>query len=174
MGICGGYQMLGQTVSDPDGVEGSIPQLPGLGLLPIQTRMQGEKITRQVEFAFYDGSEWSECCLKGYEIHQGESVVTDSNAECTHLCRLVDGTLEGCVSGNCMGTYIHGILDNQQFIDWMIKDKLKETQCFASENPIPDATLESYKSFKDEQYDRLADHVRKYVDVERIMKVMRL
>jgi adenosylcobyric acid synthase len=78
------------------------------------------------------------------------------------------------VSGNCLGTYIHGILDNQQFIDWMIKDKLEETQCLASENPKPDTTLESYKSFKDEQYNRLADHVRKYVDVERIMKVMRL
>jgi adenosylcobyric acid synthase len=73
-----------------------------------------------------------------------------------------------------MGTYIHGVLDNQQFIDWMIKDKLEETQCLASENPKLDTTLESYKSFKDEQYDRLADHVRKYVDVERIMKVMRL
>ena len=171
LGICGGYQMLGQTVSDPDGVEGSIPQLPGLGLLPIRTRMQGEKITRQVEFAFNDGSEWSECCLQGYEIHQGESVVTDSDAECTHLCRLVDGTLEGCVSGNCMGTYVHGILDNQQFIDWMIIDKLKETQCLASENPKPDTTLGSYKSFKDEQYDRLADHVRKYVDVETLIRI---
>ena len=162
MGICGGYQMLGQTVSDPDGVEGSIPQLPGLGLLPIHTRMQGEKVTRQVEFAFNDGTEWSESSLKGYEIHQGESVVTDSNAEYSHLCRLSDGALEGCVSGSCMGTYIHGILDNPQFIDWMLN-------CTEKQNLEPSA--QSRESFKEEQYDRLANHVRKYVDVETIIRI---
>ena len=65
VGICGGYQMLGQTVSDPDGIEGTIASLPGLGLLPIHTTMTKEKTTRQVTFQF----EGHEC--QGYEIHQG-------------------------------------------------------------------------------------------------------
>ena len=175
MGICGGYQMLGQTVSDPDGVEGSIPQLPGLGLLPIHTRMQGDKVTRQVEFAFHDGTLWSDCTLQGYEIHQGESIIADSEAAYTPLCRLSDGTYEGCRSGNnCIGTYIHGILDNPQLIDWMIRGKLVGAQCVASGAVRPKPTLQSHKSFKEQQYDLLADHVRKYVDVEKIMKIIRL
>ena len=67
VGICGGYQMLGQTVEDPDGIEGSVTSLPGLGLLPIHTTMTPEKTTRQVTFEF----EGHEC--QGYEIHQGVS-----------------------------------------------------------------------------------------------------
>ena len=67
VGICGGYQMLGQTVNDPDGIEGSISSLPGLGLLPIHTTMTAEKTTRQVTFPFN-----GQTC-QGYEIHQGVS-----------------------------------------------------------------------------------------------------
>ena len=67
VGICGGFQMLGQTVCDPDGIEGGIEQLPGLGLLPIRTTMTAGKTTRQVEFRF-DGQ-----LCRGYEIHQGRS-----------------------------------------------------------------------------------------------------
>ena len=70
--------MLGQTISDPDGIEGSIPQLPGLGLLNISTVMTAEKTTKQVEFEF----EGKMC--KGYEIHQGRTeVCTIDNVQCT-------------------------------------------------------------------------------------------
>lgn len=68
VGVCGGFQMLGQTVGDPLGIEGSIPLLPGLGILPISTTMRQEKTTRQVEFLFHG----SRC--EGYEIHQGETI----------------------------------------------------------------------------------------------------
>ena len=67
VGICGGYQMLGLTVDDPDGLEGSITRLPGLGLLPIHTTITTEKTTKQVTFQF-DGQ-----TCQGYEIHQGVS-----------------------------------------------------------------------------------------------------
>ena len=67
VGICGGYQMLGQTVSDPDGIEGTVATLPGLALLPIHTTMTPEKTTRQVTFQF-----GGQTC-QGYEIHQGVS-----------------------------------------------------------------------------------------------------
>jgi len=138
IGICGGYQMLGISVSDPDGVEGSIPQLPGLGLLPIQTVMQGEKVTRQVEFD-YKGHP-----CKGYEIHQGDS-----------------GQLI-CQTDHCIGTYIHGFLDNQAVINDLLHG-------FA-----PTTTNQmSVEEFKELQYTRLAHHVRKYVDIKRIYGIMK-
>ena len=96
VGICGGYQMLGTTVSDPDGIEGTITQLPGLGLLPISTVMRGEKITRQVEFEF----EGTIC--KGYEIHQGNS----------------DQLI--CQAEHCIGTYIHGFFDNPVVVEFVL------------------------------------------------------
>ena len=96
VGICGGYQMLGTTVSDPDGIEGTITQLPGLGLLPISTVMRGEKITRQVEFEF----EGTIC--KGYEIHQGNS----------------DQLI--CQAEHCIGTYIHGFFDNPVVVEYVL------------------------------------------------------
>ena len=67
MGICGGYQLMGREVCDPDHVEGEIERLPGLGLLPVSTRMQGEKVTRQVRFRFLEDS----AVCEGYEIHMG-------------------------------------------------------------------------------------------------------
>lgn len=97
VGICGGYQMLGTTVSDPDGVEGTIAQLPGLGILPISTMMRGEKVTRQIEFEF----EGTMC--KGYEIHQGNS-----------------GQLI-CQAEHCIGTYIHGFFDNSVVVKSILK-----------------------------------------------------
>jgi adenosylcobyric acid synthase len=161
LGICGGYQMLGQTVSDPDGVEGGIPQLPGLGLLPMHTRMQGGKVTRQVRFSFRKNDEWSERNLQGYEIHQGETSVCDESAEYTPLCRLDDGSLEGCSTGErCFGTYIHGILDNKEFIDWLLSKVSSGADT---------AEMFSHEDFKQKQYDLLADHLRKYVDVDAIL-----
>ena len=75
MGICGGYQMMGQEVLDPEHVEGDIERLPGLGLLPISTRMSGEKVTRQVKFGLCNphspSSTLHSPLMQGYEIHMG-------------------------------------------------------------------------------------------------------
>ena len=75
MGICGGYQMMGQEVLDPEHVEGDIERLPGLGLLPISTRMSGEKVTRQVKFGLCNPHSPSSTLrspfMQGYEIHMG-------------------------------------------------------------------------------------------------------
>ena len=144
IGICGGYQMLGQTISDPDGIEGSIPQLPGLGLLNISTVMTAEKTTKQVEFEF----EGKMC--KGYEIHQGRT----------------EGEQQAPVTlqDNCIGTYIHGFLDNPSVIEFILKGKVENT-----EKQIKN---ETYEEFKDRQYDLLADHVRKYVDIKRLYEII--
>lgn len=158
LGICGGYQMMGFEVCDPDHVEGDIERLPGLGLLPITTTMSGEKVTRQIEAQF------SSHLLNGYEIHMGETVPF-GNANESPLLQLNDGRPDGYIVDNkCMGTYVHGILDNVPFVDFLLQpfaDKLAET----------DKAFD-YQKFKEEQYDRLAEHVRKHVDMEQIYKIL--
>ena len=139
VGICGGYQMLGQTVDDPDGIEGSIASLPGLGLLPIRTTMAPEKTTRQVTFEF----EGHTC--QGYEIHQGVSTTDQAILQTDH----------------CIGTYIHGFLDNAPVIDFLLRNKTTAA-----------TSVQSYADFKNEQYDRLADHVRRHVNVDLLYKIM--
>ena len=155
LGICGGYQMLGIEVCDPDRVEGDIERLPGLGLLPITTSMSGEKTTRQVTFD--EG-------MRGYEIHMDETRPF-GDAPDSPLFSLSDGRKDGyIVSEQCMGTYIHGVLDNKQFVDRLLKP-FAEKLAKASE-PF------DYEAFKNEQYDKLAAHVRKYVDMERIYELI--
>ena len=140
VGICGGYQMLGQTVEDPDGIEGNIQSLPGLGLLPIHTTMTSEKTTRQVTFEF----EGQEC--QGYEIHQGVSDTDQAILQTDH----------------CIGTYIHGFLDNAPVIEHLLKHIAKGQKPKAK----------SLMDFKDEQYDKLAAHVRQHVDIKRIYDIL--
>ena len=161
IGICGGYQMLGQTISDPDGIEGSIPQLPGLGLLNISTVMTAEKTTKQVEFEF----EGQKC--KGYEIHQGKTKPSKSPLK-GDLVRgeksPFKGDLEGLIiQGNCIGTYIHGFLDNPSVIEFILKDKVEKAEA---------TTQEGIEDFKNRQYDLLAEHVRKYVDIDKLYEIM--
>ncbi|UKK57325.1 cobyric acid synthase [Prevotella communis] len=141
IGICGGYQMLGQTIDDPEGIEGDIKHLPGLGLLPIHTTMGAEKTTKQVTFQFQ-----GETC-QGYEIHQGNSDTNELFLQTDH----------------CIGTYIHGFLDNAAVIEYVLRGKKLEGR---GERAV------SYRDFKEQQYDKLAEHVRQHVDIERIYKIL--
>lgn len=161
LGICGGFQLMGQEVLDPDHVEGEIERLPGLGLLPISTTMSGEKVTRQVSFTFLPtGTE----ALEGYEIHMGRTTVI-GDATLTPLNQLSDGTLDGYMANpQCMGTYVHGILDNPSFIDYLLAPFAKKIK--EADRPF------DYHAFKEEQYDKLADHVRKHVNMELIYQIL--
>ncbi|MBO4214807.1 MAG: cobyric acid synthase [Bacteroidaceae bacterium] len=148
VGICGGYQMLGQTISDPDGIECNIASLPGLGLLPIQTTITPEKTTRQVTFMF----EGQEC--QGYEIHQGVSDTEEKVMQTDH----------------CIGTYIHGFLDNAPVIEHLLQNL--NLQLGVAKPQTSKLKPQSYADFKEQQYDKLADHVRKYVDIPRLYKIL--
>ncbi len=154
LGICGGYQIMGMEVLDPEHVEGEIERLPGLGLLPTTTTMNGDKHTRQVSCQYG----------QGYEIHQGETHPM-GDAKPSPLLHLNDGRDDGyIVDGKCMGTYVHGILANTPFVDFLLepfKDKISEGN-----------TPFDYAAFKEEQYDRLAAHVRQYVDMEQIYNIL--
>lgn len=160
MGICGGYQLMGQEVCDPDRVEGEIERLPGLGLLPVTTRMQRKKITRRVKFHFRD----STAMCEGYEIHIGATLPVEgaegSPLNFIHGEPRTDGYFK---DHTCMGTYIHGILDNPSFIDYLLGP-------FAGK-PEAETALD-YKTFKEEQYDKLADHIRSHVDLPLIYKIL--
>jgi len=161
LGICGGYQLMGTEVLDPDHVEGEISCLPGLGLLPISTSMTGEKVTRQNRFRLLGENEAS--WMEGYEIHMGSTRVVEG--ETRPLAVFEDGHTDGyIVDDTCMGTYIHGILDNARFIDFMLQrfsHKILE-----AEKPF------DYHAFKEEQYDKLADHVRRHVNMDLVYKIL--
>ena len=153
IGICGGYQMMGTTLSDPYGVEGDIRELPGLGLLPVSTVLTDTKTTRQVQFRFLDSEEICE----GYEIHMGH---TESNSP---LTLNTEGSQDGCfIDERCFGSYIHGILDNPVVLDYILAPYIarKSTTSF------------DYHAFKESQYDALAAWLREYVDIDRIYKIM--
>ena len=162
VGICGGYQMLGQTISDPDGIEGTIASLPGLGLLPIHTTMTHEKTTQQVTFQF-DGQ-----TCHGYEIHQGVSDTDQSILQTDH----------------CIGTYIHGFLDNAPVIEHLLRnhgdgsdDPISKGNGITQRSALPlrsakNRPHDSLADFKEQQYDKLAEHVRKYVDIPRLYQIL--
>lgn len=158
IGICGGYQIMGEMISDPKGIEGDIRELPGLGLLPMHTVLTEKKTTRQVSFHFLEQKEKS----KGYEIHMGTSRITQKS-HCSPLNKLSDSSSDGCfVLPNCFGTYIHGLLDNQSIIDYILKPFLDKKSL----------TKISYDDFKEQQYDKLANHIRKNVAMDKIYAIM--
>ncbi|MDR1882176.1 MAG: cobyric acid synthase [Prevotella sp.] len=157
-GVCGGYQIMGQEVCDPDHVESAIERLPGLGLLPVTTQMKGEKVTRRVKFSFLG----SDTVCEGYEIHMGATVPVE-NAVPSPLNRMEDHRQDGYfLNEKCFGTYIHGILDNGSVIDFLLAPYADR---------LSDAPFD-FKAFKEEQYDKLADHVRRHVDMDLVYRIM--
>ena len=158
LGICGGYQMMGQEVADPLHVEGETERMPGLGLLPTSTTLTTEKATRQTHFALTPSDAPT---LSGYEIHMGTTTLHGGEP----LVYTPDGHTDGCkTSPHCMGTYMHGILDNTEFVDMLLQpfaDKIEE-----GSKPL------DYKTFRIGQYDLLADHVRQHLDMNQLYKIL--
>jgi adenosylcobyric acid synthase len=108
LGICGGYQMLGRSIADPGGVEGTPETVQGLGLLPVDTVMQADKTLREVSgTSIADGAPFC-----GYEIHAGTTTATGISAF-RPLLRMADGHYEGAVSadGRVSGCYVHGLFN---------------------------------------------------------------
>ncbi len=156
IGICGGYQIMGETVADPEGVEGEPATVPGLGILPCSTVMTPEKVTRQVCFRFREDQ--SEC--QGYEIHMGQTVLS-SGASPVNM--ISEEQPDGCMApdGKSFGSYIHGILDNGCVVESILSP-------FAGRTEVKF----DYRRFKEEQYDKLADHLRRHIDIGAIYKIL--
>jgi adenosylcobyric acid synthase len=163
IGICGGYQMMGLEVHDPEGVEGDCRNFPGLGLLPVRTVLTDQKTTRQVKFRFREDA--TPCA--GYEIHMGRTEAVDGASPSCHIQLEGAETKDGYyVDERCWGTYIHGILDNPSIVDALLKR-------FESRVDSASASFD-YQAFKEQQYDLLAQRVRECIDMERIYQCLQI
>ena len=171
LGICGGYQMLGTEILDPLHLEGCRERMSGIGLLPVSTTITDTKTTRQVRFRLADMPETDTPWLQGYEIHMGHTVPLSGHAE-RPLCHFADGTSDGYqVNRRLMGTYVHGILDNSLFANQLL------SSCQATHEYPTDVRNHQgtdYQTFKQQQYDRLAAHVRASVDMEKIYDILKI
>lgn len=151
IGICGGYQMLGNVIKDPFSVESNVQQEAGLGLFDIETELSKTKQTLQRNFQ-YKNIEKS--CI-GYEIHMGETNVPKNK----HLNLINNGKFEGYFDGHqSWGTYLHGIFDNQVVVTELLLLK------------FPNAKAKNYRLFKAEQFDKLADWIDENLDMKTIIK----
>ena len=163
LGVCGGYQMLGQTLDDTHGTEGGRPQtLRGLGLLPTRTVFTAEKRRTQVTATAMPP--FAGAALTGYEIHTGRTAVQGAP-----FCRYADGTPEGCVQGNVFGTYLHGLFDSGE-LTARLADYLCARRGLAAETAAP-LTMAAYR---EQQFDLLADGVRKALDMDAVYAAMGL
>lgn len=116
LGVCGGYQMLGETLADPEGTESGRSQtVRGLGLLPIQTVFTDAKHRTQ-DTATVTAPQLAGAVLTGYQIHTGRTAVQG-----VPFCRLADGSAEGCVKDNVAGTYLHGLFDTGELTEKLVQ-----------------------------------------------------
>lgn len=152
LGLCGGYQMLGTSVADPDGVEGSPGNAPGLGLLDVVTTMTGSKRLEEVSGRSAIGN----APFKGYEMHMGE---TDGADRARPFLIFNDGRKDGAVSagGRVSGCYVHGIFSDDGFRRAWLEAVGGETSDV------------NYERTVDEILDALAVHLERYVDVDGLL-----
>ena len=162
LGVCGGYQMLGQTLDDPAGTESGKPlSLAGLGLLPTRTTFDAQKRRTQVR-AVALGAPFAGARMTGYEIHNGRTTVSGEP-----FCRLADGTPEGCVCQNVFGTYLHGLFDSGELTQALVK--LLCARKGISPRETHPASMAEYRQT---QFDLLADGVRKALDMGAVYRAM--
>lgn len=169
IGICGGYQMLGEAICDPDEVEEG-GQMQGMGLLPVSTSLQPEKTRTQVEGNFLplqgilqplSGNSFS-----GYEIHMGKTTNCCMKKQNSPLARMkVQGCWkeEGTFQGNVYGTYVHGIFDHAQTAGRMVEILAKKKGVL-----VDTSSLMDYKAYEQLQYDKLAAGLRDSLDMPQI------
>ena len=170
VGICGGYQMLGRVLSDPDGVE-SGGAMAGMGLLPTETVFLGEKTRTRVSGAFRRGegifASLSGVPFHGYEIHMGETTYLEDAGPLARLTCL-DGTEkpDGAARGNVWGSYVHGIFDAGGFAQGLVNALL------SAKGLTPDAAAVDWETYQEEQYDKLAAGVRASLDMDRVYRIL--
>jgi len=155
LGLCGGYQMLGRTIADPDGIEGPPAAVEGLGLLDVKTLLSDDKRLEAVRGTTSDGVAFS-----GYEMHIG---VTEGPDRARPFAHLADGTAEGAVSpdGRAIGSYIHGLFaDDRQRAAWLAR--------FAAGTPNI-----AYDTIVEHTLDALAAHLAAHLDVDRLLTLAR-
>lgn len=156
LGICGGFQMLGQWVEDSDGLEGPPGRVAGLGLLPLVTRMVAGKQLRNVTGTLVSGG----AQVTGYEIHNGVS----EGAALANPLFMINGRGEGAISddGQIIGTYLHGLFDHPDACQALLK-------CLGLLKAAP----VDYLTHRERELDRLADTLEAHLDIDAVLKLMK-
>ena len=163
LGVCGGYQLLGETLDDSQGTESGHPQtLRGLGLLPTRTVFTAEK--RRAQVTATAAAPFAGAALTGYEIHTGRTAVNGAP-----FCRYADGTPEGCVQNAVFGTYLHGLFDSGELTE-QLAAYLCRRKGIAPETAAPLAMAD----YRTQQLDLLADGVRSALDMDAVYAAMGL
>lgn len=163
LGVCGGYQMLGSQVHDPHGTEGKPGSTTGFGLLDIETTLEQEKVLSRSQGRLADGT-----LIDGYEIHMGQTTPGPDAAPLIHVeqrnRKPADDT-DGAVSpdGKVMGSYFHGLFDFPDFRNRFL-------QQLNPDYPAEDA--QAARDFKETQYDLLAAHFEKHLDMEKLERII--
>jgi len=177
LGVCGGYQMLGQVLRDPHGVESAAPEVAGLGLLDMEVTFEPEKRTVQAEGILGGGPGWlvslEGAKIEGYEIHSGVNTFGENarfwmrlegdNAAIDSACN---------AAGNVLGTYLHGLFDDGQLADVLVKRarRLKGLP----ESPVSaEQAAVNMKAYREQQFDILAQTVRESLDMEKVYAILR-
>ena len=174
VGICGGYQMLGTKVSDPDHIESSITELDGLGLLPLSTVFQGTKETHRIAGRVVEATgllaDASGMRVSGYEIHMGRTVgegfaapfrIEDRADAPVTEADCMEGAMDS--SGSVLGTYIHGLFHNGGLRDAMLRELARRKGV-----TLPDSSSELDM---DREFDKLADWVRSSIDMDLVYRI---
>ncbi len=160
LGICGGYQMMGRYVHDPEGLEGTPGTMDGLGILPAETTLKAPKTTTRSTFL------WGDIPGSGYEIHMGHTKRMSGNPmfRVTNRNSVVCEDEDGCITqdSRLMGTYMHGLFENPEITNHWLN--------FINLGHLKATKLGGLKA-RDTQYDLLADHLKAHVDMERIVSL---
>ncbi len=162
LGVCGGYQMLGEELRDPEGVESETPALRGMGLLPCMTVFEPDKTLTRVRAAVTGGA-MAGAHIEGYEIHTGTTARHGGEA----FCRLESGAEDGCRQGSVSGTYLHGLFDSGE-----AAEKLAAWLCARRGMAVPPAAEGDRRAYRERQYDLLADGVRAALDMDAIYRIL--
>lgn len=166
LGICGGYQIMGKTLSDPEGAEGG-GSMPGMGILPTHTVFKKAKTRSQTEGRVIGGN-CKGCPVTGYEIHMGHTVLEAQIGNFEPWLVLEDGRYDGVIDGDGKtgGTYLHGIFDNGAFLHSYLMPFFEKHR-LQKPGAVTDLT-----AYKEAQYDKLAELIRSSLDMEKIYESM--
>ena len=166
-GICGGYQMLGEEITDSEGME-SGGAVKGMGLLPVTTKLQKEKVRRQVQgtinrisgtFSVLSGLAYA-----GYEIHMGRSSLYSDDG----VAHVTEEVLVGGEIPEVYGTYVHGIFDKGETVSALVGELARKKGLVPGNRACMD-----YREYKEKQYDKLADILTEHLDREHIYGLLR-
>lgn len=167
IGICGGFQLLGKELHDPDGVEHG-GDMRGLGLLDISTVFQGGKTRTRIRGTIREDKNLyhlEDRVVEGYEIHMG---ATTNLGDAVPMLDLEDGRVDAYMTkdGRIWGSYLHGIFDNEELVFGLVHDVMREKGINPGENHL------SVAEYKEIQYNKLADLIRNHLDMDKIYEIL--